>query len=98
MGPAEIAKLKQQRNDELAKPDTYNNVWLYIGYLSALAGGIFGIFIGWHLYYSKKTLPDGRRVYSYNERQKRHGKIILVMSCLLFPVWLLIKYKFQADN
>lgn len=96
--PEIIESIQKKRMDDLAKPDTYNKAWIYTGYISAILGGIFGIFIGYHLFYSKKTLPNGRSVYIYNEPQRQQGKIILILSCIMFPIWLYIKFSRQAEN
>ena len=98
ISPEQIAVLQKKRNDELALPEPYHTGWIYFGYFSAIAGGLFGIIVGWHLYYSKKTLPDGRRVNSYREWERKHGKRILVLGSIFFPIWLIIKLKYPVEN
>ena len=85
----------QDRNDEPATPEPYHKAWIYFGYFSAIVGGLFGIIIGWYLYYSKKKLPDGKSVYSYREWERIHGKQILLLGGILLPIWLMIKIKYQ---
>jgi hypothetical protein len=82
--------LQKKRNDELVTPESYRKGWINFGYFSAIAGGLFGIIIGWHLCYSKKTLPDGRRAHSYSEWERKHGKQILLLGGIFFPIWLMI--------
>lgn len=86
-----IASLKKQRITELAKPDERNRVWIFIGYLSVLFGGLFAIIVGWHLFTYKKTLPDGQRVYEYSENDRRHGKRIFYLGMIIFYISVIIR-------
>jgi hypothetical protein len=86
-----IESLKKQRIVELAKPDEGNRVWIFIGYLSALLGGLFGIIVGWHLFTYKKTLPDGQRVYEYAEKDRRHGRRIFYLGMIIFYISIIIR-------
>ena len=86
-----IESLKKRRILELAKPDERNRVWIFIGYLSALLGGLFGIIAGWHLYTYKKTLPDGQRVYEYSEKDRRHGRRIFYLGIIIFYISVAIR-------
>jgi hypothetical protein len=91
-----IEKLRQERMKELAKPDEKNRVWIIIGYMSAVAGGILGILIGWHLSTFKKTLPNGDKVYDYTTRDRAHGQLILIIGVVMAVVWVIWYY--NRDN
>jgi len=80
----EIETINEQRIEELRQPDPPQTFWIVIGYMVALLGGVLGIFIGWHLYSYKKTLPDGERVYGYTERDRWHGRVIFYLSIVVF--------------
>jgi hypothetical protein len=84
----ELSKLKDERTKSLAKPDDGNGPWIYIGYLMAMLGGLFGVFIGWHLSTFKKTLPNGERVHGYSVQDRTHGNNILVIGVVMLLVWL----------
>lgn len=94
--PQVVENLKKQRNEYLAEPQLSGGPWVPVGYLFAVLGGFIGLFIGWHLYKSKKTLPDGRSVYTFRENDRKHGQIIFYVSCIVFPVvfisriWMII--------
>jgi hypothetical protein len=78
-----IAAIEQKRIEELRKPDAPQTSWIIIGYVVAFLGGIFGIFIGWHLMTYKKTLPDGERVYEYTHADRKNGKRIFYISTIV---------------
>ena len=44
-----------------------------MGYFFTIIGGLLGIFIGYSLFTVKKTLPNGKKVYSYSENDRKHG-------------------------
>jgi predicted nucleic acid-binding protein len=86
-----IESLKKQRIAELAKPDESNRIWIFIGYLSIVFGGLFAIIVGWHLFTYKKTLPDGQRVYEYSEKDRRHGRRIFYLGMIVFYIAVAIR-------
>ncbi|GAA3972239.1 hypothetical protein [Mucilaginibacter dorajii] len=75
-----LADLKKERLEELKTPEPPQNGWIIVGYIFAIMGGALGIFIGWYLVTFKKTLPDGERVYAYNENDRQQGKWILYIA------------------
>ena len=94
----EVAELlKKHRINELAKPETSHKYWIYIGYLSAILGGLFGIIIGWSLAYLKKTLPDGKRVYAYREEERNHGTRMLLLSCVSLVFWVILQWRLRSE-
>ena len=86
-----LAELKEKRIEELKEPETPQTIWIVVGYMAAFLGGILGIFIGWHLLSSKKTLPNGEKVYDYNEHDRKHGRNIFYLSIIIFAIALVIK-------
>ncbi|MBT1686783.1 hypothetical protein [Dawidia soli] len=81
-----LDKLRQDRLQELAKPDTKNRVWIFIGYLFAFLGGWIGVIIGLHLVTYKKTLPNGQRLHDYTPRDREHGRWIVIIGVTVFIV------------
>ncbi len=86
-----LAELKEKRIEELKEPETPQTTWIVVGYMAAFLGGILGIFIGWHLLSSKKTLPNGEKVYDYNDHDRKHGRNIFYLSIIIFAIAVLIK-------
>lgn len=87
----EAAFLKTQRIKKLAQPEKEGSYWIYVGYFSAIFGGLFGIFIGWALAYLKKTLPNGERVFAYNENERKHGMTMLFISIFSLMFWIIFR-------
>lgn len=86
-----LESLRKQRLEELAKPDENQKPWIIGGYIFALLGGFLGIIIGYFLWTSKKTLPNGQKVYSYNSNDRKHGKYIFYLALVVLPCTLLFK-------
>jgi hypothetical protein len=76
----------------------FQSTWVIIGYVSSLLGGVIGMCIGTIMVSAKKILADGRVVYVFNERSRKHGKIILylgsavlILSILFFMNWFFLE-------
>ncbi len=76
----------------------FQSTWVIVGYISSLFGGFMGMIIGSILISAKKTLADGSVVYVFNERNRKHGKIILyvgssilILSILFFMNWFFLE-------
>lgn len=83
----EIAAMKIQRIEDLSQPEKHNTLWIYIGYLSAILGGFFGILIGWYLMSAKNKLPNGDMVPAFSPSGRKHGMIMLVLGIICFIVF-----------
>ncbi|MWB94205.1 hypothetical protein GON26_07510 [Flavobacterium sp. GA093] len=86
-----IKALKKQRLESLAKPEENQKPWIIAGYIFALLGGFLGILIGYSLWTSKKSLPNGQSVYSYNEKDRNHGKNIFYIGLIILPFYIALK-------
>jgi len=84
--------LRQHRVAELAQPDQEHRAWVAGGYIMALLGGLFGVMIGYQLYFHRKQLPDGRRVYAYSAADRVHGLRILVLAAVSLVGWLALRF------
>lgn len=90
-----LKTLKNQRLESLGKPEENQKPWILTGYILAILGGFLGIIIGYSLWTSKKTLPNGHKVYSYSEKDRNQGKTIFYLGLILFPFYLALKIIFQ---
>lgn len=87
--PEQLAAIDDQRLQQLSNPEKGSAIWIVIGYLSVLIGGLLGFFIGAYIIIAKKTLPDGSRMRAYSDQTRKHGKYILVLGIIAFPLWVL---------
>jgi len=74
----------------------FQSTWVIVGYISCLFGGIIGMFIGSILISAKKSSPDGRVVYVFDEGNRKHGKIIMYLgsSILILSILFLVNWFF----
>lgn len=86
-----IESLKKQRLKDLSKTESSQVPWIVLGYFVSVLGGIIGVGIGWHLLTSKKTLPDGTKIYSYNESDRKHGSLIFYLGIFFILFWITVK-------
>jgi len=87
----ELQRYREQRIKELSKPETEGKSWIYLGYFIAIFFSPIGIFYGVTVVNFKKTLPNGQRVYNYSEKDRKHGKNILVISSVLTALWVVLR-------
>lgn len=86
-----LDSLKKERLKVLAKPEENQKSWIIAGYLFSFLGGGVGIIIGYSLWSSKKTLPNGERIYSYKSVDRKHGKNIFIIGLIVFPILTIVK-------
>lgn len=83
--------IRQKRLEDLRQQASPQNAFIVLGYISVALGGLLGIAIGYHLNTAKKTLPNGDRIYVYQERDRRHGKRMFFLGLVFFVVLLTLR-------
>lgn len=86
-----LQALKRQRILSLAQPEENQKPWIIAGYILAILGGFLGIIIGYSLWTSRKSLPNGQKVYSYSEQDRMQGKNIFYIGLVLLPIYILLR-------
>lgn len=86
-----IRLLREHRLAADAQPERSSKGRIIWGYLLALLGGVIGIFIGWELHASKRTLSDGRQVPAYPAAERAHGLRIMVLGIVSFLCWFAVR-------
>ncbi|WP_089372996.1 putative signal transducing protein [Dokdonia pacifica] len=86
-----LNSLKNERLKDLAAPEGNQKPWIIAGYVFSFLGGFLGLIIGYFLWTSKKVLPNGQKVYSYAQKDRKHGKYIFYIGLILIPLALLIR-------
>jgi hypothetical protein len=93
-----INTIKNTRTKELGMPEKGNSAWIIFGYILALLGGVMSMIIGLPYLVAKKTLPDGSRVYVYDQGTRNHGKAISIlwigMTVIHFIIGSGLRYAF----
>lgn len=87
----QLQEITVNRLHELAKPEKDQGMWIIIGYILALLGGVLGIITGYVLVYSTKTLPTGISVPTYSPKDRKHGRYILILSVIVVTAAVLYK-------
>lgn len=98
ISPDTLQLLRRRRVAALAEPAKDHKVWIMGGYLSALLGGFFGLLVGYQLYFHRKQVPDGRRVYAYSASDRVHGLRILVLGVVVFVLVLGLRIMRALDD
>ncbi|WBV60919.1 hypothetical protein PFY12_02075 [Chryseobacterium camelliae] len=97
LGVINEKRLDSLKND-YEKPEEVKN-YIAIGYIFAVVGCLLSLAWGMLIFVSyaiaiviiklKKQLPNGERVYYFNEQDRRHGKRILWLSILFTVFWII---------
>ncbi len=88
------SKREIKKEDELKKliqEKSVSNALIIIGYVFAVLVCIPGIVIGLMMWKNKATI-NGVKYYTYNEESRRHGRLILIISCVSILIWNIISY------
>ena len=93
----DINTFKNQKIEKLSQPEKSQTFWVIIGYLSAFMGGLFGLLIGYHLLTHKKVLPNGDKIFDYNEKDRKHGERILIIGVLIL-VFGVLRYLYKLTE
>lgn len=88
---AQLASIHEQREAELHQPARPQTAWIIFGYMMALAGGVIGIAIGLQLYNEQKKLPDGEKIYTYSDRDRKHGRRIYTLGLVVIGVFIVYR-------
>ncbi len=89
-----LSRMKAERTVVLSQPEPTDRAWIIIGYVLAVLGGILGLLTGFILSTQKKTLPDGSRVFVYNDPDRRSGRWIMAVSCLGLALLAVLRVTF----
>jgi hypothetical protein len=80
-------------NESFIVFQSFNDITLaQESYLISIFFSPIGILFGIAIASLKKTLPSGERVYTYNEKDRTHGRNIIIISSVLTIVWFYFKF------
>ena len=78
-----VGDLKTKRYAELATPATIDNLTLIAIYFLAVFFSPISLFLSLFYLNTKTTLPDGNKVFGYDEKCRNHAKATLTISALM---------------
>lgn len=82
-----IEALRKARVDDLREEAPPQTVFIIVGYVSALFGGVIGIALGRYINTAKRTLSNGERVSVYRREDRRHRARIFFLGLITFTIW-----------
>ncbi|MCB9232211.1 MAG: hypothetical protein H6581_11135 [Bacteroidia bacterium] len=88
-----IRTFQSSRLEELREPEKVRKVWIVAGLLLALVGGFLGIAIGWALWQNRNRLPNGEKVWTYSEPDRKMGKIMFYLGVGSFLLILYLRIR-----
>ncbi len=91
ISPKFIENIKKQRYNELREKESFSSIWIIIGYISAFLGGLLGFGIGLSLWLMKKKLPNGEKVYIYDENNRQHGIWISLIGFIMTVILITLR-------
>jgi hypothetical protein len=84
----EISKLNEQRIEVVTKPEDISPSYIWLGYLVSIIFWPGGLMSGGIMTFMKKSVFNGARVYAYSTKDRKHGQRIIMISTLLFVIWI----------
>ncbi|RAK65965.1 hypothetical protein [Hymenobacter edaphi] len=94
VSPDTVQLLEQRRHVELNKPPEKQPAWVWLGYVSALLGGLLGLAIGWHLYSHQRRLTNGQLVPAFSAQERVHGLRIVALGVVSLVAWVALRLYF----
>ncbi|MEO5645237.1 MAG: hypothetical protein ABIQ40_00170 [Bacteroidia bacterium] len=87
-----VERIVNTRIEELKRPEKSGSGLITAGYIFAILGGLFGLFIGIHLVTYKRTMPNGEQVYAYSHNDRKQGNAIVIVGIFFILFWLVVKF------
>lgn len=102
----QMDELKNSRIKELATVEKHGIGGIVSGYILTAFGGVLsfviygyistllvliGLIIGGYIVSSKKTLPNGERIFTYGDSDRKQGKIILIIGAPMLIISVLMR-------
>lgn len=83
---------RNRMNEIVSEKQIASSLLIYIGFITAILGGIIGIMISLSLT-SKKVLPNGEKTYNYCDRNVKEGKMMMNVAILFIILYLILYLK-----
>lgn len=90
----EYAKLKAanvQTHLESFKEKKGDELFITLGFVIALLGGIFGIVIGYIYSQSRQLTPSGEKLHVYDKPTRDKGRLMIIIGFFSFVIFGMLK-------
>lgn len=88
----ERTKYIDERNDKLSIGEKGSVFWINVGYIAAILGGVFSIFLGYSYAFSKKKNYEGEDFFVYDEATRKSGRSMLYIGISVFIFFFIYNY------
>jgi hypothetical protein len=86
----QLNTMRNKRIENLKMPLPEPVGLIRTGWFFAVAGGLFGLIIGWYLKEFKKTLFNGERVWVFDESTRNKGRQIMQMGLIIHIILIVV--------
>jgi hypothetical protein len=103
----ELDMIRQRRIEELARPAQDSSsviylgwafivagsiIWLFLPWITSFGFNLLGIMIGANLMQSKKKLPNSEVVFTYNNKNRKDGRTIMITGIILLSLAFIFSF------
>jgi len=81
---------KTKRLDFLAQPELVKDSYLRTAYIFCILGGIIGFFMGRHVHAFQKLMPNGKKVYAFDDVSRLKGKKVERVGIFFVFVYIVL--------
>jgi len=93
---AHVQEMKKAKIDALSEKKKLSQVKLISGYILSILVPVAAIIIGITIIYNRTVLPNGQKFYIHTEKERAHGKRMIVISLVWMFIALVIN-SYRAD-
>jgi len=83
---------RNRMNELVSEKEIASSPLIYIGFITAILGGIIGLMISLTLT-SKKVLPNGEKTHNYCDRNVKEGKMMMNVAILFIVLYFILYLK-----
>jgi hypothetical protein len=87
---SQLEDWKKKRLDFLSQPESVKSSYIRNAYLFCILGGIIGFFMGRHVHIFQKLLPNGQKVYAFDEKSRNKGKKVEMTGLVCFVIYFIL--------
>ena len=91
---ASIERWKNARLETLSKTEEVTVKYQILAYFFCIIGGFIGIFMGRHLSSYKKTLPNGQKMFAFDDKARKLGYRISIFGFICLITWIVLLFSF----